>query len=129
MLWGSAIGDAGIRDLGVYLYATEVSAIEQYWFDVDNVVYPSNFRHPAVGMNWGDGGSYSTWFTAEPEKIQGINLLPIQPGSTYLGSRPDYIRTNWNHMVSENGGEPGVWQDIWWSYLALTDPAAAIARV
>ena len=128
VLWGAAIGDAGIRDLGEYLYATEVSAIEQYWFDVDNAVYPSNFRHPAVGMNWGDGASYSTWFTAEPEKIQGINLLPIQPGSTYLGSRPAYIKTNWNHMVSENGGEPGVWQDIWWSYLALTDPAAAISR-
>ena len=128
VLWGSAIGDTTIRDLGEYLYATEVSAIEQYWFDVDNAVYPSDFRHPAVGMNWGDGGSYSTWFTAEPEMIQGINLLPIQPGSTYLGSHPDYIKTNWNHMISENGGEPGVWQDIWWSYLALTDPAAAIAK-
>ncbi|CAA9557341.1 MAG: GH81 / GH18 [uncultured Truepera sp.] len=128
VLWGAATGDATVRDLGVYLYATEVSAIEQYWFDVDNAVYPSNFRHPAVGMNWGDGGSYSTWFTAEPEMIQGINLLPIQPGSTYLGSRPDYIKTNWNNMVSENGGEPAVWQDIWWSYLALTDPAAAIAK-
>ena len=128
VLWGAAIGDNTVRDLGEYLYATEVSAIEQYWFDVDNAVYPSDFRHPAVGMNWGDGGSYSTWFTAEPEKIQGINLLPIQPGSTYLGSRPDYIKTNWNHMISERGGEPGVWQDIWWSYLALTDPAAAIAR-
>ena len=128
VLWGAATGDETIRDLGEYLYATEVSAIEQYWFDVDNAVYPSDFRHPAVGMNWGDGGSYSTWFTAEPEKIQGINLLPIQPGSTYLGSRPDYIKTNWQHMVSEKGGEPGAWQDIWWSYLALSDPEAAITK-
>ena len=128
VLWGSAIGDDTIRDLGIYLYATEVSAIEQYWFDVDNAVYPQDFRHPAVGMNWGDGGSYSTWFTADPEKIQGINLLPIQPGSTYLGANPEYIQTNWNHMISENGGEPQVWQDIWWSFLALSDSQAAVRK-
>ena len=128
ILWGSAIGDDEIRDLGIYLYATEVSAIEQYWFDVDDAVYPDDFRHPAVGMNWGDGGSYSTWFTAEPEMIQGINLLPIQPGSTYLGANPDYIQTNWDHMIRENGGEPQVWQDIWWSFLALSDAQAAVRK-
>ena len=128
VLWGSQTGNAAVRDLGIYLYATEVSAIEQYWFDVDNAVYPSNFIHPAVGMNWGDGGSYSTWFTAEPEMIQGINFLPIQHGSLYLGSRPDYIKTNYAHMVNQNGGEPAVWQDIWWGYLALSDPAAAIQK-
>ncbi|MEF2277403.1 glycosyl hydrolase [Deinococcus sp. YIM 134068] len=128
ILWGSLTNNAQVRDLGIYLYATEVSAIEQYWFDVDNAVYPSNFIHPAVGMNWGDGGSYSTWFTAEPEMIQGINFLPIQHGSLHLGSRPDYIRTNYAHMTGQNGGEPGVWQDIWWGYLALSDPAAAIQK-
>ncbi len=128
VLWGSQTNNATVRDLGAYLYATEVSAIEQYWFDVDNAVYPSNFIHPAVGMNWGDGGSYSTWFTAEPEMIQGINFLPIQHGSLYLGSRPDYVKTNYAHMVNQNGGEPAVWQDIWWGYLALSDPAAAIQK-
>ncbi len=128
ILWGSQTNNATVRDLGTYLYATEVSAIEQYWFDVDNAVYPNNFIHPAVGMNWGDGGSYSTWFTAEPEMIQGINFLPIQHGSLYLGNRPDYVKTNYNHMTAQNNGEPTVWQDIWWGYLALSDPAAAIQK-
>ena len=128
ILWGSATENDEIRDLGIYLYVTEVSAIEQYWFDVDNAVYPEDYPHPAIGITWGDGSAYATFFSAKPELIQGINLLPIQPGSTYLGANPDYIQTNWDHMVSEKGGEPDEWQDIWWSFLALSDSQAAIDK-
>src|SRR5262249_56965996 len=35
VLWGAATGDTTIRDLGIFLYATEASAIAQYWLDVD----------------------------------------------------------------------------------------------
>ena len=36
-------------------------------------------------MVWGDGGAYATWFTDMPEKIQGINQLPITGSHLYLG--------------------------------------------
>ena len=32
--WGEVTGRSATRDLGTYLYATEVAATEQYWFDV-----------------------------------------------------------------------------------------------
>jgi len=119
ILWGSATGDTTVRDLGIYLYANEVRAIEQYWFDVDNVVFPSAFTHPTVGMVWGDGGSYSTWWTANPEEIHGINFLPITSGSLYLGRNPGNISANYADMVADNGGEPTVWQDVLWSAYAF----------
>ena len=34
ILWGEATGDRTIRDLGIYLYTTEMYGINEYWFDV-----------------------------------------------------------------------------------------------
>lgn len=124
--WGEATGDQEVRDAGVYLYATQAAAIQRYWFDVDGSTYPDEFEHPAVGMVWGDGGSYSTWFSAEPEMIQGINTLPITGSHLYLGESPSTVRAAYDHMEGVNGGPPTVWQDILWSYLALGDGPRAL---
>jgi endoglucanase Acf2 len=125
-LWGSITGDATIRDLGVYLYTTEMAAIEQYWFDVDNVVFPASYPHTCLGMVWGTKAVHETWFSAQPEMIHGINMLPITPASLYLGRHPDYVLANYAEVVSENGGPPNDWRDILWEYRALADPHTAV---
>ena len=38
--WGSVTNNTEIRDLGIYLYTTEQTAIEEYWFDM----YERNFH-------------------------------------------------------------------------------------
>ncbi|HEY1011394.1 MAG TPA: RICIN domain-containing protein, partial [Herpetosiphonaceae bacterium] len=128
ILWGSSTGNTAIRDLGVYLYTNEGQAIHNYWFDSNNIVFPASYNHTTVGMVWGDGGSYSTWWTANPEEIHGINYLPFTGGSLYLGTNPGYINTNYNEMRAGNGGEEQEWRDIIWEFQALSDPAAAIAK-
>ena len=75
-------------------------------------------------MVWGDGGAYATWFSAEPEMIQGINMLPITGGHLYLGYHPAYVK----HQLRRAGhattaAPPTVWQDIIWEFLALGDAA------
>jgi endoglucanase Acf2 len=127
-LWGAATGNSTLRDLGIYLYTNETRAIEQYWFDVDNIVFPATYSHVAVGMVWGQGGAHGTWFSGEPEMIHGINFLPITSGSTYLGRNPAYVTTNYNEIVSENGGVENEWMDIIWSFQAFADPAAAVSK-
>ena len=47
ILWGSAIGDSTIRDMGIFLYTQQVQAIEQYWFDVDDAVSRPHLRYPS----------------------------------------------------------------------------------
>jgi hypothetical protein len=79
-------------------------------------------------MVWGDGGSYATWFSADPEKIQGINMLPITGGHLYLGYHPEYVRRNYQEIVDSGTGAPREWQDVIWSFLATGDPDAALAR-
>ncbi|MFD5746626.1 glycosyl hydrolase [Streptomyces sp. NPDC127033] len=125
VLWGSATGDTQLRDLGSYLLATESEAIAQYWFDADQEVFPSSYGHDTVGMVWGSGAAYSTWWTANPEEIHGINVLPVTGGSLHLAREKDAIRRNLAEMERENGGPAVEWRDILWEFEALADPAAA----
>jgi hypothetical protein len=120
--WGIQTGNKTVRDLGIFMYVNEARATEQYWFDVDEAVFPANYPHNAVGMVWSNGGAYSTWFSSDVAQIHGINILPIAAGSLYLGRRPDHIVKN----VAE--GNKGSWQDLFLQYLAFADPEQAAAK-
>lgn len=126
VLWGEVTGQTEIRDMGIFLYATETTAVEQYWFDVNEEVFPEDYPHDAIGMVWGAKGVHATWFGGDPEFVHGINLLPITSGSLYLGRHPDHIVTNYNEVVVERSGQPQVWKDIFWQYLAMADADQAL---
>ncbi|WP_166846439.1 glycosyl hydrolase [Isoptericola sp. BMS4] len=127
--WGEATGDTEVRDAGAFIYATQAAAIQRYWFDAEDSTFPDGFAHPTVGMVWGDGGAYSTWFSAEPEMIQGINALPVTGSHLYLGHSPATVREMYAHLEQVNGGPPTVWQDVLWSRLALGDADGALSRL
>lgn len=130
ILWGEATGDRALRDLGVYLYTTEMEGIDEYWFDVrgENNARPG-YTASVVTMVWGGKGANGTWFSADPEAVHGINWLPIQGGSLYLGRYPEYVRKNYDALVRENGGTNwSMWADIMWMYRALDDPADALRQ-
>jgi hypothetical protein len=126
--WGQTTGNTAVRDAGIFIYTTQAQAIQDYWFDVDGTAFPAGWEHSAVGMVWGDGGSYATWFSPDPEKIQGINMLPITGGHLYLGYHPAYVTKNYAEIVKSAGGAPREWQDIIWSFLATGDPATALTN-
>jgi endoglucanase Acf2 len=126
--WGQATGNTAVRDAGIFIFTTQAAAIQEYWFDSRNANFPAAFQHNTVGMVWGDGGAYATWFSAEPEMIQGINMLPVTGGHLYLGYNPGYVTTNYNELVTNNGGPPTVWQDIIWEFQATGNGDAALAN-
>lgn len=127
-LWGLATGNTAYRDLGIYGYTTEYSAIREYYFDVDDDQYHSPYTHTAIGILWGARADHATWFGSEPEDIHGIQMLPQTPSMLYLGYHTAYAQANYNEIVSENGGVENTWKDIIWKYQALFDPAAALAK-
>jgi endoglucanase Acf2 len=129
MLWGTMTDQPEIRDLGIFLHANERTAIEQYWFDVDNEVFPESYPHVALGIVWGGKGAHTTWFGGDPEFIHGINFLPITGGSMYLGRHPEYVQENYDEIVQENGGPPDIWQDVLWNFLAFADPERALSEL
>ncbi len=130
ILWGEATGDADLRDLGIYLYTTEMNAIDEYWFDVHGDNFPKGYTPSVVTMVWGGKGANGTWFSAKPEMVHGINWLPVQGGSLYLGRHPDYVEKNYAALVKENGGANWTaWADLIWMYRALDDPADAMKQL
>jgi endoglucanase Acf2 len=140
ILWGEVTGNRELRDLGIYLYTTEIDAVSHYWFDIHKLVFPPEYKN--IEASWVFGGRYAhkTWWTDEPRQTKGINLLPVTTFSTYLGIDPAYVKRNVAILKPEtdnynaigkfppNPPPKDVWQDIFAKYLALADPAAALAQ-
>ncbi len=127
ILWGEATHDKALRDLGVYLFTTELNAIQEYWFDVHGENFPRTFPASVVTMIWGGKGANATWFSADPQMVHGINFLPIHGGSLYLGLYPEYVERNYRALVAEHGSDRFTnWPDIVWMYRALSDTDDAV---
>jgi endoglucanase Acf2 len=137
ILWGELRGRPELRDLGIWLYTTEIEAIRRYWFDPERLVFPPEYPHVETSMLFGGKYAHNTWWTDEPRQIKGINLLPLTTSSTYLGHDPAYIRRNLGTLEADSkvyasrgrrADPPDIWQDLFAKYLALADPAAAAAQ-
>ena len=128
ILWAEATGDRALRDLGVFLFTTEMNAIQEYWFDVRDENHPAAFTASVATMIWGGKGANETWFTPDPQLVHGINWLPMHGGSLYLGHFPAYAEKNYRALVAEfkDGDRFDNWPDIAWMYRALSDPRDAI---
>ncbi len=130
--WGSVTGNDEIRDLGIYLYTTEQTAIEEYWLDVNERNFGPEQEYSLVSRIWGNSYDNGTFWTSDIAASYGIELYPIHGGSLYLGHQKSYIQKLWDE-ISENTGilnnevNPNLWHDVYWSFQAFIDPEAAIA--
>ncbi len=146
-LFGEATGDTALRDLGAWLFTTELHAIEENWFNVHGDNFAAGYEPPVVTMVWGGKGVHGTWFSGNPEAIHGINWLPVTAASLYLGRWPDYAEKNYRALISENldddakkaakSGKPNTnpdgthwdnWPDVIRQFRALTDAPDALAQ-
>lgn len=127
ILWGEETGNTAVRDAGIFLYTTEMTAIQEYWNNVHEENYHPAYKRPMASLVWGGKTDYATWFSALPEAMHGIILLPIQSGSLYLGQYPEYARKNFEYMA--NGRTMfTMWDAIFYAYQAVYDPVAALAN-
>ena len=129
--WGSVIGNDSIRDLGIYLYTTEQSAIEEYWLDMNERNFQPSQQYSLVSRVWGNSYDNGTFWTGDIAASYGIQLYPIHGGSLYLGQNTQYVDKLWDEIERNTGilsNEPNVnlWHDLMWQYLAFIDPAKAI---
>ncbi len=132
LLLGEALQDPELRSLGAWLIAVESAAIDDYWFDVHDELFPDTYPPAVVTMVWGGKGANGTWFSDNPEEVHGINFLPFTSASLYLGRHPDYPQRNFAALIRENAARDGNnghrfdrWADLMWMYRALSDPEEA----
>lgn len=129
--WGSITNNKAIRDLGIYLYTTEQTAIEEYWFDIHDRNFPPTQQYSLVSRVWGNNFDNGTFWTNDIAASYGIELYPIHGGSLYLGHHPEYASKLWNEIktntgIMNNEVNANLWHDVMWKYLAFTDAAKAI---
>jgi len=129
--WGTITEDNSIRDLGIYIYTTEQTAVEEYWFDV----YERNFRteqqYSLVSRIWGNSYDNGTFWTGDIAASYGIEMYPIHGGSFYLGHHQEYSKKLWNEIASNTGvlskeDNDNLWHDTYWKYLSFTNPQEAV---
>lgn len=130
--WGVLTNNTAIRDLGIYLYTTEQTAIEEYWFDMNDRNFSNTYAQMMCARVWGNGYDRGTFWTGDIAAMYGIQLFPLTGASLYLGQNTDYVKRLWNDMkaktpVLSKTPNDNLWYDVYWSYLAMADPATAIS--
>ena len=119
------------RDLGIFLYVTEQSAIEEYWFDIHRRNFQPSYAHEMVARIWGAGYDNGTFWTPDIAAAYGIQLYPIHGGSLYLGHHPEYVQRVWTGMTQKTGilnnvQNPNLWHDIYWKFLSFANSSLAL---
>ncbi|MDT3739211.1 MAG: glycosyl hydrolase [Candidatus Kapabacteria bacterium] len=150
-LFGALSGDKYYRDLGIYMFTTQLASIDEYWFDVNNKNFwrterpwlkvngnyvetrdSLKFKYPFVGMNWDNKAEMLTWFSPVIELISGINFLPYTASSVYLGRNLTWMDDAYNNIVKLSKLDPDgykpAWQNIIWQFLSLAKPDMALAQ-
>jgi endoglucanase Acf2 len=130
--WGTITENNDIRDLGVYLYTTEQTAIEEYWFDMNERNFQPTQQYSLVSRVWGNSYDNGTFWTSDITASYGIELYPMHGGSLYLGQNLAYVQKIWDELktytgiLSDSDTNPNLWHDTFWKYLSFLDPAKAI---
>lgn len=129
--WGQITENNAIRDLGIYIYTTEQTATEEYWFDMNQRTFKPGYGFKLASRIWGNGYDNQTFWTGDIAAAYGIEMYPIHGGSLYLGHNVPYAQSLWNEITTKTGilsnqANPNLWHDTYWQYLAFTDAQAAI---
>lgn len=130
--WGTLTGDVAIRDLGIYLYTTEETAIEEYWFDRNDRNFPANYSQMMASRVWGNGHDRNTFWTGDIAAMYGINMVPLSSSHLYLGYNKTYAQALWNDMTAKTGvlsntPNDNLWFETYWSFRSFSNPANAVS--
>ena len=123
--WGSITDNDEIRDLGIYIYTTEQTAIEEYWFDMYDRNFQPSQQYSLVSRVWGNSYDNGTFWTSDITASYGIELYPMHGGSLYLGHNTSYVQTIWDELKQHTGildpnvTNPNFWHDTFWKYLSF----------
>jgi endo-1,3(4)-beta-glucanase len=125
----------------MYLHASTTAAYWEYWNNIDgyNAVgatennFPAGYNRITTSIIWGEGASFSTWFSGAFAHILGIQGLPSNPLILHVGQHAGYMADyvalglSQSSNLKPSGLPDDQWRDLWWNLWAMTDAEAAIA--
>ena len=146
-MWGHVIGDASMEARGNLMLSILARTLDSYFLlSSDNKNQPANFIGnkvtgivrfspplPSPHLNLADRSTqlfenkidHTTYFGANPEYIQGIHMIPLNP-STALTRKPSFIAEEWETYFNSTSAYPatsiGEWRGVLYGNLACIDP-------
>ncbi|MDD1779771.1 PEGA domain-containing protein [Enterovibrio sp. ZSDZ35] len=148
VLYGLIVGDEELVNKGIYLHSSSAATYWEYWNNLDGYRnrspsypnrgdsydnFPDNYNQITTSIIWGQGASFSTWFSGAYAHILGIQGLPLNPLVFHVGLHADYMADYVELGLTESRNQKpsglvdGQWRDIWWNLWAMTDADASIA--
>jgi hypothetical protein len=102
---GAQLNNTAMRNAGAFGYMYESKATLEYWYDINNDVWPASYNsaRDVVGILWPGGYVYGTYFGIDPQWIHGIQMLPTSPGFHYFnhGFSKTQGNTYYSRLMSE----------------------------
>ena len=126
-LYGLAIGNDRLRDLGRLMLTTEIRSTQQYWqVDSNDGIYDEPFAsNKVVGVLWSTKVDYGTFFGANTEFVHCIQMLPFTPITEEL-LEPAWVEEEYPVLVTalDNPEIGEGWKGFVYMAHAVIDPAA-----
>jgi len=131
MLFGMAIHNQEIENLGRLLLAMEIRSTKVYWhIPSSSDIYPDLFsKNKMVGVLWSTKVDYATFFGPALEFIHCIQMIPFTPISEELLDKP-FIQEDWTVLQSVlNGPILEEWKSYVLEAMAILDKERAWKEV
>jgi endo-1,3(4)-beta-glucanase len=127
-MWGRTSGDANMEARANLQLAVTARSLRNYFLLAsDNEVQPEPFiPNKAAGILFENKIHHTTYFGPQPELVEGIHMIPINPSSPYTRPRK-FVQEEWDTYFSEGRADQvvGGWRGILYSNLALIAPQKA----
>ena len=131
ILWGEVTGNTRLRDTGIALYAIEQSAVEEYWFDANDRIFPDSYNEIIAARVFSNAFDCDNFWGAPVQGSYGIQVYPVHAGSSYLVNKPEFAKKFWNAIKTktpllQNTDDTNTWHDTFIKFAAMIDPAEAL---
>jgi endo-1,3(4)-beta-glucanase len=100
-MWAGQIKAETLQIEAEWMLSNEVASAGYYWmnFDESKLPYDEEYNHSLVAVNWGGKRDYSTFFSAAPNAMLGIQLIPMNPTMTYQSAYESRIQRHINEAI------------------------------
>ncbi|MFC1566768.1 glycosyl hydrolase [bacterium] len=125
-----------LKELAIWGYTQEYSALKEYYFDMNEDVFPSEYDYSVAGQVFGSKLKYNTYFTddssdslyEQAKAVYAIQILPINSSMFYLGQNSTYAASFLQDAEGNNSNSPGVWHDMFCQFESLYNPSGALQK-
>ncbi|KAI9811238.1 MAG: hypothetical protein M1827_005570 [Pycnora praestabilis] len=126
-MWGKVIGDPNMEARGNLQLKVLSRSLQNYFLmESTNTNQPPNFiANKVTGILFENKIDHSTYFGLNPEYIEGIHMIPLEPFST-LTRTQNFVTEEWNSYFATSVDQvAGGWRSILYANYAIINAKAS----